>query len=114
MESQTIETLNQKIEELQIMVEQLAVSVHQIQRDHPRVDGNRVVPVQPNQLVLEQPPNYHQHEPRDLDERVMRNIKVEAPTFDGRLDPRALSIGFVRWTNSLNDTSCQMIGSPIC
>ena len=86
IEPHTIETLDQKIEELRIMVEQLAVSVHQIQRDHPRADGNRAGPVQPNQLVLEQPPNYHQHEPRDLDERVMRNIKVEAPTFDGRLD----------------------------
>ena len=51
--------------------------------------------VQPNQLAQYRSPNYHSWEPRDPDELVMRGIKVEAPTFDDRLDPKA-SIDWVR------------------
>ncbi|GFS29072.1 multidrug resistance-associated protein 14 [Actinidia rufa] len=42
-------------------------------------------PAQPNQPVLERPPNYHRNDPRDP------IINVEAPTFDGRLDPKAFT-----------------------
>ena len=51
IEPHTIEILERKIEDLRVIVEQLAVYVHQIQRDHPRADGNKAGPVQPNQLV---------------------------------------------------------------
>ena len=59
--------------------------MQQIERDHPRADGNGAGPVQPNQLVLERPPNYHRYEPRDP------IINVEAPTFDCCLDPRSFT-----------------------
>ncbi|GFS30384.1 hypothetical protein Acr_00g0011600 [Actinidia rufa] len=67
------------------MVEQLTVSVHQIQRDHHQAGGNGAGLAQPNQPVLERPPNYHRNDPRDP------IINVEAPTFDGRLDPKVFT-----------------------
>ncbi|GFZ18557.1 hypothetical protein Acr_27g0002960 [Actinidia rufa] len=104
IESHTLETLDQKIEELRTMVEQLTASVQQIQRDRHQVVGNGVGPARPNQPVLEQPPNFHRNEPRDP------IINVEAPTFDGRLDPKA----FIDWIREmdhfLSGTICPMIG----
>ncbi|GFS34711.1 bifunctional inhibitor/lipid-transfer protein/seed storage 2S albumin superfamily protein [Actinidia rufa] len=92
MESHTLETLDQKIEELRTMVEQLTASVQQIQRDRHRVGGNGAGPARPNQPVLERPPNFHRNEPRDP------IINVEAPTFDGRLDPKA----FTDWIREMD------------
>ncbi|GFY97991.1 Sec20 family protein [Actinidia rufa] len=92
MEPHTIETLDQKIEELRTMVEQLTASVQQIQRDRHQAGGNGAGPVQPNQPVLEQHPNYHRNEPRDP------IINVEAPTFDGRLDPKV----FTDWIREMD------------
>ena len=92
MEPHTIETLDQKIEALRAMVEQLTASVQQIQRDRHQAGGNGVGPAQPNQPVLERPPNYHRNEPRDP------VINVEAPTFDGRLDPKA----FTDWIREMD------------
>ena len=40
--------------------------------------------------------------------------KREAPTFDGRLDPKASPVGCVRWTTSLSGTICLMIGKLVC
>jgi len=40
----------------------------------------------------------------DFDERIMGHIKVEAPTFDGRLDPWAFTKWVVTWTTSLSGT----------
>ncbi|GFY95604.1 hypothetical protein Acr_10g0009890 [Actinidia rufa] len=85
------------------MVEQLTASVQQIQRDHHQIGGNRAGLAQPNQPVLERPPNYHRNEPRDP------IINVEAPTFDGRLDPKAFTDWiremdhFFEWYNLSND-----------
>ncbi|GFZ05264.1 hypothetical protein Acr_17g0008360 [Actinidia rufa] len=67
------------------MVEQLMAYVQQIQRDRHQAGGNGAGPTQLNQPVLERPPNYHRNEPRDP------IINVEAPTFDGRLDPKAFT-----------------------
>ncbi|GFZ15653.1 hypothetical protein Acr_25g0000620 [Actinidia rufa] len=74
------------------MVEQLTASVQQIQRDRHQVGGNGAGPAQPNQLVLERPPNYHRNDPRDP------IINVEALTFDGRLDPKA----FTDWIREMD------------
>ncbi|GFZ13346.1 hypothetical protein Acr_23g0017310 [Actinidia rufa] len=74
------------------MVEQLTASVQQIQRDRHQIGGNGAGPARPNQPVLERPPNFHRNEPRDL------IINVEAPTFDGRLDPKA----FTDWTREMD------------
>ncbi|GFZ18555.1 hypothetical protein Acr_27g0002940 [Actinidia rufa] len=74
------------------MVEQLTASVQQIQRDRHQVGGNGAGPARPNQPVLERPPNFHRNEPRDP------IINVEAPTFDGRLDPKA----FTDWTREMD------------
>ncbi|GFZ09160.1 hypothetical protein Acr_20g0009680 [Actinidia rufa] len=74
------------------MVEQLTASVRQIQRDRHQVGGNGAGPARPNQPVLEQPPNFHRNEPRDP------IINVEAPTFDGRLDPKA----FTDWIHEMD------------
>ncbi|GFY95331.1 hypothetical protein Acr_10g0007160 [Actinidia rufa] len=74
------------------MVEQLTASVQQIQRDRHQAGGNGAGPVQPNQPVLERHPNYHRNEPRDP------IINVEAPTFDGRLDPKA----FTDWIREMD------------
>ncbi|GFZ12777.1 hypothetical protein Acr_23g0011620 [Actinidia rufa] len=74
------------------MVEQLTASVLQIQRDRHQVGGNGVSPAQPNQPVLERPPNYHRNDPRDP------IINVEAPTFDGRLDPKV----FTDWIREMD------------
>ncbi|GFY85298.1 Xanthine/uracil permease family protein [Actinidia rufa] len=52
-------------------------------RDRHQAGGNGAGPAQPNQPVLERPPNYHRNDPRDP------IINVEALTFDGRLDPKA-------------------------
>ena len=109
MESHTIETLEQKIENLRAMVKQLAVSVQQIHREHHQADGNGAGLVQPNQLVLERPPNYHRYEPRDP------VINVEAPTFDGNLDPRAFTDWipemdhFFEWHNLSNDRKVRFV-----
>jgi hypothetical protein len=60
----------------------------------------------------------------DPDERVVRHIKVEAPTFDGFLNPWFLTIcffffffdkwfspsGCVTWTTSFSDTIYQKTG----
>ncbi|GFS39599.1 hypothetical protein Acr_00g0063910 [Actinidia rufa] len=92
MEPHTIETLDQKIEDLRTMIEQLTASVHQIQRDRHQAGGNGAGPAQPNQPVLERPPNYHRNDPRDP------IINVEAPTFDGRLDPKA----FTDWIREMD------------
>ncbi|GFS34431.1 hypothetical protein Acr_00g0034000 [Actinidia rufa] len=98
-----MEPLEQKVEDLRVIVEQLAVSVQQLQRELPRADGNRAGLFQPNQLVLERPPNYHRYEPRDP------IINVEAPTFDGRLDPKAFTDWiremdhFFEWHNLFDD-----------
>ncbi|GFS42242.1 hypothetical protein Acr_00g0078700 [Actinidia rufa] len=75
------------------MVEQLMASVQQIQRDRHQAGGNGAGPTQPNQPVLERPPNYHRNEPRDP------IINVEAPTFDSRLDPKA----FTDWIRDMLD-----------
>ncbi|PKA46658.1 hypothetical protein AXF42_Ash021274 [Apostasia shenzhenica] len=45
----------------------------------------------------------HQHtgqayEPRDPDENYLRSIKVEAPNFDGTLDPKA----YLEWEDGMN------------
>ncbi|GFS43514.1 hypothetical protein Acr_00g0085550 [Actinidia rufa] len=61
-------------------------------RDRHQVGGNGAGPARPNQPVLERPPNFHRNEPRDL------IINVEAPTFDGRLDPKA----FTDWTREMD------------
>ncbi|GFS36117.1 hypothetical protein Acr_00g0044170 [Actinidia rufa] len=74
------------------MVEQLTASVHQIQRDRHQAGGNGAGPAQPNQPVLERPPNYHRNDPRDP------IINVEAPTFDGRLDPKV----FIDWIREVD------------
>ncbi|GFZ18371.1 hypothetical protein Acr_27g0001100 [Actinidia rufa] len=74
------------------MVEQLTASVRQIQRDRHQVGGNGAGPARPNQPVLEQPSNFHRNEPRDP------IINVEAPTFDGRLDPKA----FTDWIREMD------------
>ncbi|GFS39073.1 hypothetical protein Acr_00g0061030 [Actinidia rufa] len=74
------------------MVEQLTASVHQIQRDRHQAGGNGARPAQPNQPVLERPPNYHRNDPRDP------IINVEAPTFDGRLDSKA----FTDWIREMD------------
>ncbi|GFZ04490.1 hypothetical protein Acr_17g0000620 [Actinidia rufa] len=74
------------------MVEQLTASVQQIQRDRHQVGGNGAGPARPNQPVLERPPNFHRNEPRDP------IINVEAPTFDGRLDPKA----FTDWIREMD------------
>ncbi|GFZ14592.1 hypothetical protein Acr_24g0007820 [Actinidia rufa] len=74
------------------MVEQLTASVQQIQRDRHQVGGNGAGPARPNQPVLERPPNFHRNELRDL------IINVEAPTFGGRLDPKA----FTNWTREMD------------
>ncbi|GFY80912.1 hypothetical protein Acr_01g0007210 [Actinidia rufa] len=74
------------------MVEQLTASVQQIQRDRHQAGGNGAGPVQPNQPVLERYPNYHRNKPRDP------IINVEAPTFDGRLDPKA----FTDWIREMD------------
>ncbi|GFY90459.1 hypothetical protein Acr_07g0006560 [Actinidia rufa] len=74
------------------MVEQLTVSVQQIQRDRHQVGGNGAGPARPNQPVLERPPNFHRNELRDP------IINVEAPTFDGRLDPKA----FTDWIREMD------------
>ncbi|GFZ02409.1 hypothetical protein Acr_15g0010170 [Actinidia rufa] len=75
------------------MVEQLTASMQQIQRDRYQVDGNGAGPARPNQPVLERPPNFHRNEPRDP------IINIEAPTFDGRLDPKA----FTDWIRDMLD-----------
>ncbi|GFS32007.1 hypothetical protein Acr_00g0020350 [Actinidia rufa] len=70
-----------------------AVSVKNIRsRDRHQTGGNGAGPVQTNQLVLERPPNYHRNDPRDP------IINVEAPTFDGRLDPKA----FTDWIREMD------------
>ncbi|GFS42173.1 hypothetical protein Acr_00g0078340 [Actinidia rufa] len=74
------------------MVEQLTASVQQIQRDRHQVGGNGAGPARPNQPVLERPPNFYRNEPRDP------IINVEAPTFDGRLDPKA----FTNWIREMD------------
>ncbi|GFZ06728.1 hypothetical protein Acr_18g0008980 [Actinidia rufa] len=74
------------------MVEQLTASVQQIQRDRHQVGGNGAGPARPNQPVLERPPNFYRNEPRDP------IINVEAPTFDGRLDPKA----FTDWIREMD------------
>ncbi|GFS42606.1 hypothetical protein Acr_00g0080840 [Actinidia rufa] len=74
------------------MVEQLTASVQQIQRDRHQVGGNGAGPARPNQPVLERPPNFHRNEPRDP------IINVEAPTFNGRLDPKA----FTDWIREMD------------
>ncbi|GFY94998.1 SNOWY COTYLEDON protein [Actinidia rufa] len=74
------------------MVEQLTASVQQIQRDRHQVGGNGAGPARPNQPVLERPPKFHRNEPRDP------IINVEAPTFDGRLDPKA----FTDWIREMD------------
>ncbi|GFZ02122.1 hypothetical protein Acr_15g0007310 [Actinidia rufa] len=74
------------------MVEQLTASVHQIQRYRHQVGGNGAGSAQPNQPVLERPPNYHRNDPRDP------IINVEAPTFDDRLDPKA----FTDWIREMD------------
>ncbi|GFY91141.1 cyclic nucleotide-gated channel 17 [Actinidia rufa] len=74
------------------MVEQLTASVHQIQRDRHQAGGNGAGLVQPNQPILERPPNYHRNDPRDP------IINVEAPNFDGRLDPKA----FTDWLREMD------------
>ncbi|GFS36269.1 hypothetical protein Acr_00g0045000 [Actinidia rufa] len=85
------------------MVKQLTVSVQQIQRDRHQAGGNGAGPAQPNQPVLERPPNYHRNEPRDP------IINVEALTFDGRLDPKVFTDWihemdhFFEWYNLSND-----------
>ncbi|GFY81098.1 hypothetical protein Acr_01g0009070 [Actinidia rufa] len=85
------------------MVEQLTTSVHQIQRDCHQAGGNGADPAQPNQPVLERPPNYHRNDLRDP------IIDVETPTFDGRLDPKAFTDWilemdhFFEWYNLSND-----------
>ncbi|GFS39678.1 hypothetical protein Acr_00g0064360 [Actinidia rufa] len=70
--------------------------MHQIQRDRHQAGGNGAGLVQPNQPILERPPNYYRNDPRDP------IINVEAPTFDGRI-PKLSPIGFVRWTTSLSE-----------
>ena len=35
-----------------------------------------------------------------------KNIKLEAPTFDGQLDPKIFSIGFLTWTTILTGMIC--------
>ncbi|GFS34413.1 hypothetical protein Acr_00g0033900 [Actinidia rufa] len=90
------------------MVEQLTASVQQIQRDRYQVGGNGAGPAQPNQPVLERPPNYHRNDPRDP------IINVEAPTFDGRLDPKAFTDWiremdhFFEWYNLSDDRKVEM------
>ncbi|GFS42491.1 hypothetical protein Acr_00g0080110 [Actinidia rufa] len=85
------------------MIEQLTASVQQIQRDHNQAGSNGAGLARPNQPVLERPPNYHRNEPRDP------IISVEAPTFDGRLDPKAFTDWvremdhFFEWYNLSND-----------
>ncbi|GFZ08864.1 hypothetical protein Acr_20g0006720 [Actinidia rufa] len=74
------------------MVEQLTASVQQIQRDRHQVGGNGTGLARHNQPVLERPPNFHRNEPRDP------IINVEAPTFDGRLDPKA----FTDWIREMD------------
>ncbi|GFZ18311.1 SEC12P-like 2 protein [Actinidia rufa] len=61
-------------------------------RDRHQVGGNGAGPARPNQPVLERPPNFHRNEPRDP------IINVEAPTFDGRLDPKA----FTDWIREMD------------
>ncbi|GFS32800.1 alpha/beta hydrolase family protein [Actinidia rufa] len=61
-------------------------------RDRHQAGGNGAGPTQPNQPVLERPPNYHRNDPRDP------IINVEAPTFDGRLDPKA----FTDWISEMD------------
>ncbi|GFY95394.1 hypothetical protein Acr_10g0007790 [Actinidia rufa] len=85
------------------MVEQLTASVQQIQRDRHQVGGNGAGPARPNQPVLERPLNSNRNEPRDP------IINVEAPTFDGRLDPKAFTDWiiemdhFFEWYNLSDD-----------
>ncbi|GFS29096.1 hypothetical protein Acr_00g0005350 [Actinidia rufa] len=74
------------------MVEQLTIFVHQIQRENHQASGNGASPAQPNQPVLERPPNYHRNDPRDP------IINVEAPTFDGHLDTKA----FTNWIREMD------------
>ncbi|GFY95386.1 hypothetical protein Acr_10g0007710 [Actinidia rufa] len=89
------------------MVEQLTASVQQIQRDRHQVGGTGAGPAQHNQPVLERPPNFHRNEPRDP------IINVEAPTFDGRLDPKAFTDWiremdhFFEWYNLSDDRKVQ-------
>ncbi|GFS37093.1 hypothetical protein Acr_00g0049790 [Actinidia rufa] len=61
-------------------------------RDRHQIGGNGAGPARPNQPVLERPPNFHRNEPRDP------IINVEAPTFDGRLDPKA----FTDWIREMD------------
>ncbi|GFY81029.1 fumarase 1 [Actinidia rufa] len=59
---------------------------------------------QPNQSVLERPPNYHRNDPRDP------IINVEAPTFDGRLDPKAFNDWIREMDHFFEWYNCPMIG----
>ncbi|GFZ18574.1 hypothetical protein Acr_27g0003130 [Actinidia rufa] len=74
------------------MGEQLTTFVHQIQRDRHQAGDNGAGLAQPNQPVLERPPNYHRNDLRDP------IINVEAPTFDSRLDPKA----FTDWIREMD------------
>ncbi|GFS33095.1 hypothetical protein Acr_00g0026340 [Actinidia rufa] len=73
---------------------QLATSAvkFKISRDHHQAGGNGAGPAQPNQTVLERPPNYHRNDPRNP------IIKVEAPTFGGRFDPKV----FTDWVREMD------------